>query len=112
MTLKQNVYAVLIAIIVGGVSLFALQNFQDVNVSIPFVGTIHTKLFVVIVFSFLAGFLTAGFLSLILKLFSLPSNLKKRREKSGEVGPVPKTVKDSKEESPNQGAVPKGTDKN
>jgi uncharacterized integral membrane protein len=69
MTLKQNLYAILIALIVVGVSLFALYNFQDVDVTVPFVGVFHTKLFVVIVFSFTAGFLTAGFLSLVFKIF-------------------------------------------
>jgi len=97
MTLKQNFYAVLVAVIVIGVTLFALQNFQDVSVTIPFVGEFKTKLFVVIVFSFLAGFLTAGFLSLILKIFSLPSKIRKK-EKSVETGSVPETGKNSKEE--------------
>ncbi len=97
MTLKQNLYAILVAAIVGGVTLFALQNFQDVNVTIPFVGEFKTKLFVVIVFSFLAGFLAAGFLSLILKIFSLPSKMRKK-EKSVETGSVPETGKSDKEE--------------
>jgi len=97
MTLKQNFYAVLVAVIVGGVTLFALQNFQDVNVTIPFLGEFKTKLFVVIVFSFLSGFLTAGFLSLILKIFSLPSKIRKK-EKRVEDRPVPESSKDSKEE--------------
>ncbi len=97
MTLKQNFYAVLVAIIVVGVTLFALQNFQDVSVTIPFLGEFKTKLFVVIVFSFLSGFLTAGFLSLILKIFSLPSKMRKK-EKKGETGSVSEVGKDSKEE--------------
>lgn len=97
MTLKQNFYAVLVAVIVGGVTLFALQNFQDVNVTIPFLGEFKTKLFVVIVFSFLSGFLTAGFLSLILKIFSLPSKIRKK-EKRVEDRSVPESGKDSKEE--------------
>ena len=96
MTLKQNFYAVLVAVIVTGVTLFALQNFQDVSVTIPFIGEFKTKLFVVIVFSFLAGFLTAGFLSLILKIFSIPSRIRKK-EKSVETGSVPETGKNSKE---------------
>ncbi len=97
MTLKQNFYAVLVAVIVVGVTLFALQNFQDVNVTIPFLGEFKTKLFVVIVFSFLSGFLTAGFLSLILKIFSLPSKMRKK-EKRVEDRSVPEGSKDSKEE--------------
>jgi len=96
MTLKQNFYATLVAVIVIGVTLFALQNFQDVNVTIPFVGEFKTKLFVVIVFSFLAGFLTAGFISLILQIFSLPSKLK--REKSVENRPVSEVGTSGKEE--------------
>ncbi|WP_083797273.1 lipopolysaccharide assembly protein LapA domain-containing protein [Thermovibrio ammonificans] len=104
MTLKQNVYAIIVTLIVGGVTLFALQNFQDVNVTIPFVGVFHTKLFVVIVFSFLAGFLTAGFLSLIMKLFALPTTIKRKRRK-GEAGPVSEAGTDSKEEESGQGAV-------
>jgi uncharacterized integral membrane protein len=103
MTLKQNVYAVIVAAIVLGVTLFALQNFQDVDVSVPFVGVFHTKLFVVIVFSYIAGFLTAGFLSLILKIFSLPSNLKKRRKV--EDRPVPQAQPGGKEESSGEGDV-------
>ena len=103
MTLKQNVYAVIVAAIVLGVTLFALQNFQDVDVSVPFVGVFHTKLFVVIVFSYIAGFLTAGFLSLILKIFSLPSNLKKRRKV--EDRPVSQAQPGGKEESPSKGDV-------
>ena len=71
MTLKQNIYFLIVAIIVIAVTLFALQNFQDVDVTIPFVGVFHTKIFVVVVFSFLAGFLAAGLLSLILKIFSI-----------------------------------------
>ena len=97
MTLKQNFYAILVAVIVIGVTLFALQNFQDVNVTIPFVGEFKTKLFVVIVFSFISGFLTAGFLSLILKIVSLPSKMRKK-EKTVEAGSVPETVKGSEEE--------------
>lgn len=96
MTLKQNFYAVLMAVIVIGVTLFALQNFQDVNVTIPFIGEFKTKLFVVIVFSFISGFLTAGFLSLILKIFTLPSKMKKK-EKSVEAGSIPETGKSGKE---------------
>ncbi|WP_457677725.1 hypothetical protein [Thermovibrio sp.] len=102
MTLKQNLYAIIIAFIVVGVSLFALQNFQDVNVSVPFVGVFHTKLFVVIVFSYVAGFLTAGFLSLILKIFSIPSNLRRRRV---EDRPVPQAKQSGKEAEPSQGDV-------
>ncbi len=109
MTLKQNVYALMIAIIVAGVSLFALQNFQDVNVSVPFVGVFHTKLFVVIVFSYIAGFLTAGFLSLILKIFSIPSNL--RRKRQVEDRPVPKAKQGGKEESSGKGDVRQGDGK-
>ena len=97
MTLKQNFYAVLVAVIVVGVTLFALQNFQDVDVTIPFVGEFKTKLFVVIVFSFISGFLTAGFLSLILKIFSLPSKMRKK-EKSVEAGSVSEAVEDSEKE--------------
>ena len=97
MTLKQNFYAVLVAVIVVGVTLFALQNFQDVNVTIPFVGEFKTKLFVVIVFSFISGFLTAGFLSLILKIVSLPSKMRKK-EKTVETGSVPETVEGGKKE--------------
>ena len=105
MTFKQNVYASLIALIVVGVTLLSLQNFQDVDVTIPFVGVFHTKLFVVIVFSFLAGFLTAGFLSLILKMFTFPSTLKERKRRSSETGPVPETLKDSQEENSGKGTV-------
>jgi len=105
MTFKQNVYASLIALIVVGVTLLSLQNFQDVDVTIPFVGVFHTKLFVVIVFSFLAGFLTAGFLSLILKIFTFPSTLKERKRRSGETGPVPETLKGSQEENSGKGTV-------
>lgn len=96
MTLKQNFYATLVAVIVIGVTLFALQNFQDVVVTIPFVGEFKTKLFVVIVFSFFAGFLAAGFISLILQIFSLPSKFKK--EKKVENRPVPEVSKGGKEE--------------
>jgi len=103
MTLKQNIYAVIVAVIVLGVTLFALQNFQDVDVSVPFVGVFHTKLFVVIVFSYIAGFLTAGFLSLILKIFALPSNL--RRKKKVEDRPVPQAQPSGKEEKSGQGDV-------
>jgi uncharacterized integral membrane protein len=106
MTFKQNVYALIIAVIVVGVSLFALQNFQDVDVSVPFVGVFHTKLFVVIVFSFIAGFLTAGFLSLILKIFSIPSNL--RRKRQSEDRPVPQAQQGGKEESSGKGDVRQG----
>ena len=104
MTLKQNIYFLIVAIIVIAVTLFALQNFQDVDVTIPFVGVFHTKIFVVIVFSFLAGFLAAGLLSLILKIFSIPSNIRSKRKKSA-TGPVSETVKDSKEEKSGKGAV-------
>ena len=96
MTLKQNFYALLVASIVIGVSVFALQNFQDVEVTIPFLGEFKTKLFVVIVVSFFSGFLTAGFLSLILKIFSLPSKIK-NREKSVEAGSVSQSVEGSEE---------------
>jgi len=102
MTFKQNVYSVVVALIVAGVTLLSLQNFQDVDVTIPFVGVFHTKLFVVIVFSFLAGFLTAGFISLILKIFTIPLSLKR---KSGEAGQLPETVKDSQEEKSGKGTV-------
>jgi uncharacterized integral membrane protein len=105
MTLKQNIYSLIVALIVVGVTLFALQNFQDVDVTIPFVGVFHTKVFVVIVFSFSAGFLTAGFLSLILKIFTLPSTLKERKRRSGETGPVSETLKDSQEKESGKGTV-------
>ncbi len=98
MTLKQYFYSVVVTLIVVGVSLFALQNFQDVNVAIPFVGNFKTKLFIVIVFSFFSGFLTAGFISLLFKLFSVPSMLKKKGETKVEVGSVPESGKDSEEE--------------
>jgi uncharacterized integral membrane protein len=102
MTLKQNFYALLVALIVVGVSVFALQNFQDVDVTVPLVGVFHTKLFVVIVFSFTAGFLTAGFLSLILKIFSLPSNIRRKRVENR---PVSEGGKDSQEEKSGKGIV-------
>jgi len=104
MTLKQNIYFLIVAIIVIAVTLFALQNFQDVDVTIPFVGVFHTKIFVVIVFSFLAGFLAAGLLSLILKIFSIPSNIRSKRKKSA-TGSVSETVKDSEEEKSGKGTV-------
>ncbi len=102
--MKQNVYAIIIAVIVVGVTFFALQNFQDVNVSIPFVGNFHTKLFVVIVFSFVLGFMTASFLSLILRIFSIPSAIRdKRRE--GASGHVSQAGSDSKEKDAGKGTV-------
>jgi uncharacterized integral membrane protein len=110
MTLKQNIYSLIVAFIVVAVSLFALQNFQDVKVSVPFIGVFQTKLFVVIVFSFIAGFLTAGFLSLILKIFSLPSNLKRR--KRGEDRPIYEAQQVGKEERVGQGDVRQGSGKN
>ncbi|WP_163327910.1 lipopolysaccharide assembly protein LapA domain-containing protein [Desulfurobacterium thermolithotrophum] len=94
----------MVALIVIGVTLFALYNFQDVSVTIPFVGMFHTKVFVVIVFSFVAGFLAAGFLSLILKIFSIPSNIKSKR-KEGEIGSVSQTITNSKEEKSGKGTV-------
>ena len=97
MTFKQFFYSSLMALIVVAVTLFALKNFQDVEVVIPFLGTFHTKVFVVVVFSFLAGFITSGLLSIILKIFSLPSNLKKR--KKSEIGSVPESIKNSKEKN-------------
>jgi uncharacterized integral membrane protein len=100
MTLKQYFYSVVVTLIVVGVSLFALQNFQDVNVTIPFVGIFKTKLFMVIVFSFFSGFLTAGFISLLFKLFSVPSKFRKKEEKKLEVRPIPQNGEDSKEEEP------------
>ncbi len=105
MTFKQTVYSFLVALIVVAVTLFALQNFQDVNVAIPFVGVFHTKLFVVIVFSFLAGFLTAGILSLLLKIITLPETLKKKRKVKSETGPISEISKSSKEENPSKGNV-------
>jgi len=105
MTFKQTIYSVIVAAIVIGVSLFALQNFQDVNVSVPFVGTFHTKLFLVIVLSFFFGFLTASFISLLIKLFSLPSNI---RRKKVENRPVPKELSNSKEKEISKGAVRQG----
>lgn len=104
MTLKQNLYFIVIATIVVAVTLFALQNFEDVDVTIPVIGIFHTKIFVVVVFSFLAGFLTAGLLSLILKLFSIPSNIKNKRENSAN-RPVSEAVKDSEEEKSGKGTV-------
>jgi uncharacterized integral membrane protein len=105
MTLKQYFYSVVVTLIVLAVSLFALQNFQDVEVTIPFVGVFKTKLFVVIVFSFFSGFLTAGFLSLIFKIFSIPSNIKKKREKNVENRPVSKGSENSKEEESGKGTL-------
>jgi uncharacterized integral membrane protein len=104
MTLKQNIYFLIMAIIVIAVTLFALQNFQDVDVTIPFVGVFHTKIFVVVVFSFLAGFLAAGLLSLVLKIFSIPSNIRNKRKNSA-TGSVSETVKDSEEEKSGKGTV-------
>ena len=104
MTLKQNIYFLIVAIIVVAVTLFALQNFQDVDVTIPFVGVFHTKIFVVVVFSFLAGFLEAGLLSLVLKIFSIPSNIRSKRKESA-AGSVSETVKDSEEEKSGKGTV-------
>ena len=104
MTLKQNIYFLILAIIAIAVTLFALQNFQDVDVTIPFVGVFHTKIFVVVVFSFLAGFLAAGLLSLILKIFSIPSNIRSKRKESA-AGSVSETVKDSEEEKSGKGTV-------
>ena len=109
MTFKQNLYSIIVAVIVVGVSLFALQNFQDVDVSVPFVGVFHTKLFVVIVFSFVSGFLTAGFLSLILKIFSIPSNLKRRGQ--SEDRPVSQVKQGGKEEKLSKGDVRQGNGK-
>lgn len=105
MTFKQTVYSFVVALIVVAVTLFALQNFQDVNVAIPFVGVFHTKLFVVIVFSFIAGFLTAGILSLLLKIITLPETLKKKRKVKGEAGPVPEVGENSKEKNSGEGNV-------
>ncbi|WP_142934409.1 lipopolysaccharide assembly protein LapA domain-containing protein [Balnearium lithotrophicum] len=105
MTLKQYFYSVVVTSIVLAVSLFALQNFQDVEVTIPFIGVFKTKLFVVIVFSFFSGFLTAGFLSLIFKIFSIPSNIKRKREKNVEDRPVSKGSENSKEEKSGKGAL-------
>ncbi len=104
MTLKQNVYAVIVAIIVVGVTLFALQNFQDVDVSIPFIGSFHTKLFVVIVFSFILGFMTASFLSLILRIFSIPSAMREKRRESAS-GQVSQVGSGDKEEGSGKGTV-------
>ncbi len=105
MTLKQYFYSVVVTAIVVGVTLFALQNFQDVEVAIPLVGVFKTKLFVVIVFSFFSGFLTAGFLSLLFKIFSIPSNIRKKREERVEVRPVSKSGEGSKEEESGKGAL-------
>jgi len=102
MTFKQTVYSFIVALIVIAVTLFALQNFQDVNVAIPFVGVFHTKLFVVIVFSFIAGFLTAGVLSLLLKIITLPETIKKKRKVKSETGSISETSEDSKEEKPSE----------
>ena len=85
MSLRQNIYAVLVALIVLCVTIFALENFQDVDVTIPFVGIFHTKLFVVIVFSFFLGLLTAGFLSLVLKILSLPALFRRESSETGHV---------------------------
>ncbi len=111
MTLKQNFYAVVIAVIVIGVTLFALHNFQDVEVTIPLIGVFRTKVFVVIVFSFIAGFLTAGFLSLLFKIFSIPSNIRKKRER-GEDRSISEAGKSGKEENSGQGAVRQGSGEN
>ncbi|WP_457567858.1 hypothetical protein [Desulfurobacterium sp.] len=91
MTFKQLLYSVFIAAIVICVSLFALSNFQDVNVVIPFVGAYRTKLFMLIIVSYIAGFLTAAFLSLLTRLFSISF----RRGKKSEDRPVSETFKDS-----------------
>ncbi|SNR58539.1 lipopolysaccharide assembly protein LapA domain-containing protein [Desulfurobacterium atlanticum] len=89
MSLKQVLYSVFVAALILAVSLFALMNLQDVTVVIPFLGEYQTKLFMLIVVSYIAGFLTAAFLSLLTRLFSIPSRRKKERENR----PVSETVK-------------------
>ena len=95
MSFRQNIYAIFVALIVLCITIFALKNFQDVDVTIPFIGVFHTKLFVVIVFSFFLGFLTAGFLSLVLKILSLPTIF---RRGSRETGHISEGIKNGKEE--------------
>ncbi|WP_022846219.1 MULTISPECIES: lipopolysaccharide assembly protein LapA domain-containing protein [unclassified Desulfurobacterium] len=101
MTFKQLLYSIFIAAIVIAVSLFALSNFQDVNVVIPFVGAYKTKLFMLIIISYIAGFLTAAFLSLLTRLFSISF----RRGKKSENRSVSETFKDNKEEKSGEDTV-------
>ncbi|OMH40993.1 hypothetical protein [Desulfurobacterium indicum] len=101
MTFKQLIYSIFIAAIVIAVSLFALSNFQDVNVVIPFIGAYKTKLFMLIVVSYIAGFLTAAFLSLLTRLFSISF----RRGKKSEDRSVSETFKSGKEEKSGEDTV-------
>ena len=94
MSFKQILYSIFVAAIVLAVSLFALMNLQDVTVVIPFFGEYPTKLFMLIVVSYIAGFLTAAFISLLARIFSIPSRRRKEREDRS----VSETVKSGKEE--------------
>ncbi len=85
MTLKQFFYTGMIVVVVFLVAVFAVSNYQNVIVSIPFMGSYKTKLFLVIIAAYFAGFFTAAFLSLISRL--LPSNRRKKQVESGPVSP-------------------------
>jgi Na+(H+)/acetate symporter ActP len=89
MGFRSFLFFVSVAFVCAVVTLLAVKNFQDVSVFIPLYGTIRTKLFAVIIFSFLAGFLFAVILSLITKPF---------HRKKNEVRPVPEINKNSKKE--------------
>jgi len=86
MSFKQVIYTLLILVIIVGVTFFAVSNFQDVDATIPLVGTFHTKLFVVIVLSFAAGYFTSSLISFLTRLLSRKEKVK---EKEVENRPVP-----------------------
>ncbi len=79
MTFRQIVYTLIILAIIVGVTFFAVSNFQDVDATIPLIGTFHTKLFVVIVLSFAAGYLSSSLIAFLSRLLSRPA--KKEAEK-------------------------------
>jgi len=78
MSFKQVIYTLLILVIIVGVTFFAVSNFQDVDATIPFVGTFHTKLFVVIVLSFAAGYFAGSLISFLTRLLSRKEKVKER----------------------------------
>ncbi len=93
MGLKRDIYAVFLVLIIVGISFLAMENLQDVDVTVPYIGFFHTKLFIVMISSFILGFLTSEVFSLLIRLFSIPSNLREKHENRS----IPKTVEDSQE---------------
>jgi len=82
MTLRQIVYTLIILAIIIGVTFFAVSNFQDVDATIPLIGTFHTKLFVVIVLSFAAGYFSSSLIAFLSRLLSRPEKRKTEKEES------------------------------